>query len=461
LDERNAEEDKTVPTEITALWGGRKVELRETQRAVTPFGGLVVFFEFLRQVGYCEAVKQHLPFRLTSPNALDPAQTFTAFLLAVLAGARRFAHASLLRADTALHQILGLPRFPSDDTLRNLFKRFGQGQCQRFFSGLWAWQLARLPECAAGYSLDLDSTVFERYGRQQGALRGPNPRKHGRPSHHPLLAVLAEEHFLLHGWLRSGNCGTARGVVEFLKEALALLPERHVVRVLRADSGFFDQQLLGFLEQRGLHYIVVARLTRWLKREAARLTTWRALDAHYAVSEFHLQLFGWLRPRRFVVIREQLRAERASLGRKLLDVPGYTFRLLVTNLSAPPEEIWRDYNRRADMENRIAELKHDLAADDFCLQEFFATEAAFRSILLLFNLLGEFQRASRLTPYRRPATLRAQVFLCGALLGRAGRRLVLHLSVAWGGLHKRKPLLENVLRYINPTSPKLHPEPAT
>jgi hypothetical protein len=96
LDERNAEEDKTVPTEITALWGGRKVELRETQRAVTPFGGLVVFFEFLRQVGYVEVVNRCLPFRLASPNALDPAQTFTAFLLAVLAGARRFAHASRL-----------------------------------------------------------------------------------------------------------------------------------------------------------------------------------------------------------------------------------------------------------------------------------------------------------------------------------------------------------------------------
>ena len=232
-----------------------------------------------------------------------------------------------------------------------------------------------------------------------------------------------------------------------------------MLRVLRADSGFFDQQLLGFLEQRELRYIVVARLTRWLKREAARLTTWRALDEHYAVGEFDLQLYDWDRPRRFVVIREQLRAERASLGRKLLDVPGYTFRLFVTNLSAPPEEIWRDYNHRADMENRIAELKHDLAADDFCLQEFFATEAAFRSILLLFNLLGEFQRASRLARYRRPATLRAQVFLCGALLGRAGRRLVLHLSSAWGGLQQRNPLLENVLRYINPTSPKLNPEP--
>jgi hypothetical protein len=68
LDERNFEEDKTVHWKITALWGGRKVELRETPRAVTPFGGLVVFFEFLQQVGYGEAVRQHLPFRLTSPT---------------------------------------------------------------------------------------------------------------------------------------------------------------------------------------------------------------------------------------------------------------------------------------------------------------------------------------------------------------------------------------------------------
>jgi len=59
---------------------------------------------------------------------------------------------------------------------------------------------------------------FERYGQQEGSLKGHDPRKHGRPSHHPLLAVLSEAHLLLHGWLRSGNCGSARGVVEFLQE---------------------------------------------------------------------------------------------------------------------------------------------------------------------------------------------------------------------------------------------------
>jgi hypothetical protein len=56
----------------------------------------------------------------------------------------------------------------------------------------------------------------------------------------------------------------------------------------------------------------------------------------------------------------------------------YTFRVFVTTCSLPVEEIWHDYNRGADMENRIVELKDDLAADDYlaCV-EFFATAAAF------------------------------------------------------------------------------------
>ena len=444
-----------MPREITSIFGKKKVVLRETPRPVTPFGGLSVFVKFLEKIGYAEAVAKSVPIQLHSPNAIDPVETFTAFLISVVSGARRFAHTGLLRADRALHRLLGIVRFPTDDTIRNLFKRFTQGKVYQFYSALTRWQIQRLPRRGEGYSLDLDSTVFERYGQQQGALKGPNPRKHGRPSHHPLLAVLAEAHFILHGWLRSGNCGTARGVVEFLKEALAFLPAWLGVRLVRADAGFFDQKLLAFLEERGLRYIVVARLTAWLKREAARLTAWRALDENYAVSEFQLKLWEWDRERRFVVIRERLRENEGSVGKKLLEVPGYTFRLLVTNSAAAPEEIWRDYNHRADVEKRIAELKYDLAADDFCLQEFFATEAAFCAVLLLFNLLSEFQRALGWEVYRQPATLRVQVFLCGAVLGRAGRRVVLHLSSAWGGLAQRIPLLDKIIEYDFSTSPKL------
>jgi len=63
--------------------------------------------------------------------------------------------------------------------------------------------------------------------------------------------------------------------------------------------------------------------------------------------------------------------DQALAGRKLLEVPGYTFRVFVTNRAEAPEEIWRDYNQRACIEQRIEELKSDLAADDFCLREFF------------------------------------------------------------------------------------------
>src|SRR5246127_2976713 len=449
--------DSPVPFEIRALLSDQRLVLRETSRAVTPLGGVAVFVAFLEKLNFTGKVREHMPFRFTSPNQIEPTITLTAFLIAVLAGAKRFAHAGLMRGDRALHALLGMDRFPTDDTIRNLFRAFGMGEVQRFYEPMAEWLMQRLPQRQGGYTLDLDSTVFERYGKQEGSLKGHNPRKHGRPSHHPLLAVLSEAHFLLHGWLRSGNCGTSRGVEEFLKEALALWGQREKIRLLRADSGFFDDKLLSFLEQRLLPYIVVARLTPWVKRAAQRVEQWTMLDDDYAVGEFRIQLHGWSTERRFVVIREQVREGRDSVGRKLIDVPGYTFRVFVTSCSDPPQEIWRGYNRRADMENRIAELKHDLGADGFCMRQFFATEAAFRAVLLLFNLLAEFQRAAGLPIYRQPATLRTQVLTCGAILGRTGRRLVIHLSETWGGLKTRIPLLDSILNWQIPTSPKLDP----
>jgi hypothetical protein len=64
---------------------------------VSPYGGLVVFFEFLRQIHYREAIERWMPFQLRSPNAIPAAETFSSFLISVIAGARRFAQTSWLR----------------------------------------------------------------------------------------------------------------------------------------------------------------------------------------------------------------------------------------------------------------------------------------------------------------------------------------------------------------------------
>mgnify|MGYP001181057803 CR=1 FL=1 len=175
----------------------------------------------------------------------------------------------------------------------------------------------------------------------------------------------------------------------------------------------------------------------------------------FAVGEFGLQLSGWSVERRFLVVRERVREERGGVRRKLIDAPGYSFRILATSTAEAAEEVWRDYNRWAAVENRIAELKHDLGADGFCLQPFFATEAALRSVLLLFNRLAEYQRAAGLPGYRQPASLRTQGLNCGAIPGRAGRQLVVHLSQSWGGLRTRNPSLDSILNRQIPTSLKL------
>jgi hypothetical protein len=443
--------------EFKPLFGGGKIKICDTLRAVTPFGGLSVLIEFFARIGLVEQLENRQFYQPESPNHYDPGQILVGFMLSVIAGAQRFAHANQLRADRALQALLGMKRFPSDDTILNYFRRFSQAEIERFWRPLWRWLISRLPQMEKGFSLDLDSTIFSRHGsQQQGAARGYNPRRPGRLSHHPLLAVLAEANFVLHAWLRSGNSGAGQGAVQFLSEALSLLGSAYQVRCVRADSGFYADSFLQFLEERSLPYIVVARLTTYLKSRLHQINEWQAIDAIYSVSEFRFKLWNWKSQRRFVVVREQLQSNKAAVGRKLIDLPGYVFRVFVTNRSDSVLEIWRDYNGRAAVECRIDELKNELAADHFCLRSFFATESAFLAVLFSFNLLGEFQRAINpaLKTYKQPATLRFEVFTCGAILGRSGHHLVLHMSKNWGGYSARKPLFNNLLHWPPPTSPK-------
>lgn len=458
---------QTMQGTLHPVFNSRQLLLASTTKPVTPFGGLVSLIEFFNVLKLGEVLGRLMPFTYISPNAIPPEQTLLAFVISIIVGARRLAHTDWLRADRALHAMLGIDRFPGTDTVRNLLKRFTQPLIEAFWRPLWQWLLLQgwtVP--AEGWSLDMDSTVFQRSGHQEGAERGYNPSRPGRHTHHPLLAVLAEAPMILHGWLRSGKAGSARGVVPFLQEALALMPPTWSLRTVRADSGFFDQALLGFLEERSLTYIIVARMTRTLKAAAASIRDWTPLDAHYSTASLHLQLHGWSKARRFVVIRELEREDKSAVGRRLIEVPGYTYRLFVTNRDEDPVTLWRDYNQRACVEQRIEELKNDLAADGFCMRQFYATEAAFLSVLFAFNLLSLYQQATGTRSqkhYQRPATLRSAVFLGGAILGNRARQRVLYIAQSWGGSQKHHPLIDKVLTWRKRTSPKLnstHPPPA-
>ena len=160
-----------------------------------------------------------------------------------------------------------------------------------------------------------------------------------------------------------------------------------------------------------------------------------------------------------LVLRERIREDKEAVGRRLLDVPGYTYRVWVTNRTESALEIWRDYNGRATVEQRIEEMQNDLNADGFCTKKFFATEAAFLGVVLSFNLLSLYQAGvTRESGYRKPSTLRTAVFVGGAILGLKGRDVVLRFSESWGGLKKHSPLIKEALNARN-LIPPLLPKP--
>jgi hypothetical protein len=88
-----------------------------------------------------------------------------------------------------------------------------------------------------------------------------------------------------------------------------LLGDQHRIRCVRADSGFYADHFLSFLEERVLPYIVVARLTTYLKSRLYQITEWQAIDRIYCVTEFNFKLWNWKTARRFVVAREEVQKQ--------------------------------------------------------------------------------------------------------------------------------------------------------
>jgi len=416
-----------MQAELTPLNGQKAIGITFTDKPVTAWGGLALFVAFAERIGLAAQLREALPFAVTSPNATPPAHILLAFFAGVLAGARRFAQLAILQVDEPVRQLFGLRRYPSTATFTRFFRRFTAQHVTQTFEALFAWCLARLPERPAGYTLDLDSSVFERYGAQEGVLKGYNPKKRGRPSHHPLFAVLAEARCIAHVWLRSGNTGSARGATAFLTEVQALLPATLRLTLVRADSGFFEETILGALETLQLPYIIAARFTNPLQAPVYRLT-FQPFAPGLEVGELVYQAHRWTRARRLIVVREELARRPTARGRELFYAPGYRFHAVVTTCTAAPVDVWHTYNGRADTENRLKELKHAFGADGFCSRRFWATEAALRSICVLCNLLEEFQTALAVPARRTLATLRTTVSACGAILGAVGRQLVLRLS---------------------------------
>ena len=126
------------------------------------------------------------------------------------------------------------------------------------------WELAGGAPRSA--TIVMDSTVVVRYGlKRAGAERGYNPKKPGRPSHHPLPAYVLETGDCLGVRWRPGNAHTARGAETWLAGLVARLRGAGVRRItVRLDKGFFSKSIVARMEALGVSYLLKVPRHAWL-----------------------------------------------------------------------------------------------------------------------------------------------------------------------------------------------------
>jgi hypothetical protein len=206
--------------------------------------------------------------------------------------------------------------------------------------------------------LDLDSTDDPVHGEQEGRFF------HGYYGHYCYLPlyIFCDKH-LLAAKLRPSNIDGAAGAVEEISRIIAQIRQRwpRVQVILRADSGFTREDLLGWCEQNGVDYVfglakndrLIAEIDTEMK-QAARLCAEQNKAARVFKDFVYQTRESWSVARRVIG-----KAEHLPLG--------VNPRFIVTSLPAdrwPAQALYENtYCARGEMENRIKEQQLDLFAD--------------------------------------------------------------------------------------------------
>jgi hypothetical protein len=277
--------------------------------------------------------------------------------------------------------------------------------------------------------VDVDSFVGETFGRcKQGAAFGYT-RVRG---YHPILATRADTGEVLHIRLRKGSANTSRGFGRFLDELLARVERAGATgpRLLRADSGFWNNHAFDKLEQAGWQFSIGVRLHPAVRAaiEAIDENAWIDLPDYPKTSIAQIAETT-LGGRRLVVRRVR------TLDRQGQLLPSWELFPFVTNRTDELATVEAEHRQHAVIELAIRDLK-DQALAHFPSGHFYANAAWTVIAALAHNLLrwtsviglpGHTVRAAR--------TLRRRLLTLPGRLTRTARRWTLHLPARWPWQH--------------------------
>jgi hypothetical protein len=426
-----------------ARGAARKVRIQSGAKNLSKQAGLIPVLKFHERLGLAGLLDRAVAQKRGASAVYTLCDALLLTIVGLIGGARSLRQVVRLWSDEVLRVCGGWLRIPDDSTLGRLFKevRAGQvGQLEAVIHQLRSrvWRLAlRAGSATVGAQrvlwIDVDSTVKTVYGDQEGAAKGYNPEKRGAKSYHPLLAFCTATQELLQGWLRTGSAYTSNGVVAFMQQLLAHLPNRVRV-VFRGDSGFFVGELLTLLEARGQGYLIKVKLknlTTLLARKA-----WTAVpgQAGWEYCEFLYACGGWGRLRRFVAVRLDTRIDPSRAAKAAED--GYVYFCYVTSEPFTPWQAHQSYGERATCETWIEEAKNQLGLAHLKTDTFLANAALFQCAILAYNTLQWMALVSGQATLMQweITTLRRELIQVAGKLLTGGRQL--HLRIPHPSLYR-------------------------
>lgn len=442
---------------------GGQVTVERTEEALTPYGGLAAWSAFVKHLGTLDRLAENYPLTRTSPNAAPVREIVHSFSLTALVEGKRFSHVNWLADDPGLAAVMGIKSVRGEDAFPRLVKPLEAEQARHWLGTAEKELYAGLP---ARFIADWDSTINTRYGHQEGAEKGYNPFKRGRPSHHPLLCVAAGTRLCLHMEWRPGDTVSASG----WQQAMERLWDHRTIQerlwLNRGDAGFGQEAIMAWHEMSGAarpKYLFKLRLTRNIKRAIAKVP-WPLWEGQPTlgceqVAETTVQLQGWSRVRRVIVIRT-MKPLNPSPQNEFWSTPEDEVSVYVTNLTAQeatPEQVVLLYRKRADAENVFDEIKNQWGFRGFCSQRGVVTETAARLLLLTYNLWTLFVRLLGAEPGQHVEAVRSrrQFLILAAQLVRTGRQKVWKLAVSQGWWQTLSSCYVRLCRWLTITAPQL------
>jgi hypothetical protein len=333
---------------------------------LTAYGGLLPVATMLEKLQFRELIEQHVTIRRLT-TSMPGFRFILAMILALYVGFSRLNHLPFLAREPMLTGILEVNELPVQSTfwrflasLHLVVARQLLEVGRRMRQRVWEAAHVKLSEV----TLDTDTTVQTVYGRQMGARKGYNPKHRGKKSYQPILTFVAETREYIGGELRKGERPTGKQIAAHLESVFAALPEGVERCYARADSGFYCGEAVAAYEKHGCRFVLSAQKTPRLVQElqAARWTGSPRTDAE-GQCEFRYQPEGWGRTYRFVALRYQKKTKPKKRNEpeqyQLFNTPEYSYRVFITDLSAPIDAVVGFYRQRAGAENLIKEANND------------------------------------------------------------------------------------------------------